>query len=87
MNDVDAVLGINANADDVAVQPVLLCWLRPHRVDFEVRRLNGSLTLRGSSLFHHALRNAERRKRANKGHAYDQILLAHSPHPLASGSP
>src|SRR6185503_2271496 len=60
MNDVDVILLVDADADDVAHHPVIRERLRPHRVDFEARRLRAGLGLGGRGLLEHLLRDAKR---------------------------
>src|SRR6185369_8676655 len=75
VDDVDVILGVDADADHVAVHPVIRQRLRPHRVDFEPRRLRAALGLRLGGALQRALREAERNEQRKQAGSYRDVTL------------
>jgi len=65
VNDPDMIVGIDKDADGLSEHPMIGHRLRPHRIDFEARRLHCGLR-GGGCLVEHRLADAERRKDRNK---------------------
>ena len=75
VDDVDVILGVDADADHVAVHPVVRQRLGPHRVDFEPRRLHGALGLGRRRALEHALRESERNEQRHHTGSYRDVTL------------
>ena len=76
MNDVDMILVVDADADHVAHQPVIRQRFRPHRIDFEPRRLDGAFRLCRGALLEHVLADAERDERDCQADSHEDIARA-----------
>src|SRR5207244_109857 len=59
MNDVDVIVLVDADADDVAEDPVIGHRLGPHRIDFEARRLGAAFRLSLGRSLQNALTDGE----------------------------
>src|SRR5262249_8356575 len=87
MNDVDVIVLVDADADDVAEYPVVRHRLRPHRIDFEARRLRAALGLRFGRLLEQMLPDAQRREQRNQRASNDDVARPfHRPPSMAAHS-
>ena len=62
MHDPDVILGVDAEADHLAEDPVVRQRLGPERIDFEPRRLERAPVLRARPSLEHVAGDAERER-------------------------
>src|SRR5262249_23481229 len=76
VNDPDVIAGVDADANRLSEIPAVRQRLRPHRIDFEARRLHGAVGLRGDALFEEHLPDAKPREQRDE-RASDNEMTFH----------
>ena len=76
MDDPDVIVGVHPDADRGAENPVIRQRLRPQRVHFEPRRLDGALALGVRCLLEHRLADRKRREECDKAGTDEEVPRA-----------
>ena len=77
MNDPDVIAGVHRHANGLTLIPAVRQRLRPHRIDFEPRRLRRAVGLSGERFLERALGCAEREQRCDQRRSDECVSFHH----------